>query len=126
MSTDVLAHGRRPIDPYRLGREHGWGAHGEALGHGAGGPASRRVIVGFGFWIFLLSDIVMFSCFFAAHAVLLSATAGGPSGQELFHPSTVAIETACLLASSFTCGIAAVATSARSQLWTQLFLCVTG
>ena len=41
-------------------------------------------MTGFGFWIFLLSDIVMFSCFFAAYAVLLGQTAGGPSGAELF------------------------------------------
>src|SRR5215813_2561148 len=34
-----------------------------ATGHGEGGPASKRVIVGYGFWIFLLSDIVMFSAF---------------------------------------------------------------
>ena len=52
-------------------------------GAGEGGPASARVITGYGFWIFLLSDIVMFSCFFAAFAVLRAATAGGPSGREL-------------------------------------------
>jgi cytochrome o ubiquinol oxidase subunit III len=90
------------------------------------GPASKRVVVGYGFWIFLLSDIVMFSGFFAAHGVLQTATAGGPSGRELFDPTLVAIETACLLASSFMCGMAAVATEARSQLWTQLCLMITG
>jgi len=84
------------------------------------------VIVGFGFWIFLLSDIVMFSAFFAAHAVLQTATAGGPSGRDLFNPWSIAIETVCLLASSFTCGLSAVATEARSQLWTQICLLVTG
>ena len=70
-------------------------AHGRgyvhATGHGEGGPASKRVIVGYGFWIFLLSDIVMFSAFFAAHAVLQTATAGGPSGRELFDPWSIAI-----------------------------------
>jgi cytochrome o ubiquinol oxidase subunit 3 len=84
------------------------------------------VIVGYGFWIFLLSDIVMFSAFFAAHAVLQTATAGGPTGRDLFDPQSIALETACLLASSFTCGMSAVATGARSQLWTQVFLAVTG
>ena len=44
------------------------------------GPASKRIIVGYGFWIFLLSDFVMFSAFFAAYAVLSEQTAGGPSG----------------------------------------------
>jgi cytochrome o ubiquinol oxidase subunit 3 len=128
-TTEALGRDRTPaIDPYKLGRGVSFGGrgHGPATGHGAGGPASKRVIVGYGFWIFLLSDIVMFSCFFAAHAVLQTATAGGPSGRELFDPSRVAIETACLLLSSFTCGLAAVATEARSRLWTQAGLLVTG
>ncbi|HEX2939833.1 MAG TPA: cytochrome (ubi)quinol oxidase subunit III [Rhodopila sp.] len=121
----------RDMDPYKLGHGHGHGhgghgGHSEATGHGEGGPASKRVIVGYGFWIFLLSDIVMFSAFFAAHAVLQNATAGGPTGPQLFEPSRVAIETACLLASSFTCGLSAVATEARSMLWTQVFLFITG
>lgn len=109
-------------DPYQIGHLHGHAA----TGHGEGGPASKRVIVGYGFWIFLLSDIVMFSCFFAAYAVLGRATAGGPSAHELFDVKRVAIETACLLASSFTCGMASAATQARSQLWTQVSLAVTG
>lgn len=126
-ATETLQAHRRDIDPYRLGRGHGApGYGGFATGHGEGGPASRYVIVGYGFWIFLLSDIVMFSSFFAAHAVLQTATAGGPSGRELFDLSRVAIQTACLLASSFAGGLAAVATGARSQLWTQIFLTITG
>ena len=44
------------------------------------GPASKRIVVAYGFWIFLLSDIVMFSALFAAYAVLVRATAGGPTG----------------------------------------------
>ena len=70
------------------------------------GPASKRIMTGYGFWIFLLSDIVMFSCFFAAYAVLLGQTAGGPKGSELFDLRSVAAETAFLLLSSFTCGLA--------------------
>ena len=65
------------------------------------GPAAKRVVVGYGFWIFLLSDIVMFSAFFAGYAVLAHATAGGPSGIQLFNQRSVAIETGCLLASSY-------------------------
>jgi|SRR6185369_4162476 len=84
-----------------------------ARGHGDGGPASKRIVVGYGFWIFLLSDIVMFSCFFASYAVLRDATAGGPSGKELFDLRSVAIETACLLVSSFTCGMASLAVIER-------------
>jgi cytochrome o ubiquinol oxidase subunit 3 len=113
-------------DPYRIGHLPA-NSHGHApTGHGEGGPASKRVIVGYGFWIFLLSDIVMFSCFFAAYAVLRRATAGGPSGHELFELKRVALETACLLLSSFTCGLASAATQARRMLWTQVALAVTG
>jgi cytochrome o ubiquinol oxidase subunit 3 len=115
----------RHMDPYRVGHDHD-AERNLARGHGEGGPASKRVIVGYGFWIFLLSDIVMFSAFFAAHAVLQTATAGGPSGRELFNPTSIAIQTAVLLLSSFTCGMSAVATEARSQIWTQLCLLVTG
>src|SRR6201997_2221632 len=124
----LLGDDRRDFDPYKLGRTRAAteGKWAEATGHGEGGPASKRVIVGYGFWIFLLSDIVMFSCLFAAHAVLQTATAGGPSGRDLFDPNRVAIQTGVLLLSSFTCGLAAVATEARSHLWTQIGFFVTG
>lgn len=124
-ATEALdARFPRHLDPYRVG--HGGGGQDSATGHGEGGPASKRVIVGYGFWLFLLSDIVLFSCFFAAHAVLQTATAGGPTGPQLFDPFSIALETACLLASSFTCGLSAVAAGVRNQLWTQVFLFVTG
>jgi len=129
-ATEVLPRASAP-DPYRLGRDRdglagGAGGRSLATGRGEGGPASKRVIVGFGFWIFLLSDIVMFSAFFAAHAVLQPATGDGPHGRDIFNPVSIAVETAVLLASSFTCGLSAVATEARSQLWTQVCLFVTG
>ena len=79
-------------------------------------PASKRIIVGYGFWIFLLSDIVMFSAFFATYAALSGETAGGPSGKDLFNLQNVAIETACLLLSSFTCGLAAIGVTAHNGL----------
>jgi cytochrome o ubiquinol oxidase subunit III len=91
----------------------GHGAHHEAPGHGEGGPAPPRIVVGYGFWLFLLSDIVMFSCFFAAYAVLQGETAGGPTARQLFSQTTVAVETACLLASSFSCGLASLAAYAH-------------
>ena len=46
------------------------------------GPAPKRIVVAYGFWIFLLSDIVMFSALFAGYAVLVRATAGGPTGAD--------------------------------------------
>ena len=66
-ATEVLPRASAP-DPYRLGRDRdglagGAGGRSLATGRGEGGPASKRVIIGFGFWIFLLSDIVMFSAF---------------------------------------------------------------
>jgi cytochrome o ubiquinol oxidase subunit 3 len=85
--------------------------------HTAGGVTSTRIVVGYGFWIFLLSDIVMFSAFFASYAVLVGQTAGGPSGHELFDLRNTGIETACLLLSSFTCGIASIGAQAHRGSW---------
>jgi cytochrome o ubiquinol oxidase subunit 3 len=82
--------------------------------------------VGYGFWVFLLSDIIMFSAIFAAYAVLSGATAGGPNGAQLFHLGIAAIETGCLLLSSFTCGLASIAAAVRNTFWTQAALLVTG
>src|SRR6201988_1778583 len=79
-----------------------------ARGRGGGGPASKRTVVAYGFWIFILSDIVMFSALFAAYAVLSGNTAGGPTGSELFNLRNVFIETMCLLLSSYTCGLGAL------------------
>ncbi|MGC2082183.1 MAG: cytochrome o ubiquinol oxidase subunit III, partial [Bradyrhizobium sp.] len=89
------------------------------------GPAPKRIVTGFGFWIFLLSDIVMFSCFFATYAVLAGQTNGGPSGAQLFDLKNVAIETALLLLSSFTCGMASIAADLRNFLWFQVSMAVT-
>jgi cytochrome o ubiquinol oxidase subunit 3 len=114
-------------DPYRVGRAGGHGhGHSGATGHGEGGPASRYVTVTYGFWIFLLSDIIMFSAFFASYAVLSGATAGGPMGRELFELPRVAIQTGLLLTSSFTCGLGSLASYRRDMVWTQIWLLVTG
>jgi cytochrome o ubiquinol oxidase subunit 3 len=92
-----------------------FGAHPAA--HAARGQVSKRIIAGYGFWIFLLTDIVMFSAFFATYAVLSDATAGGPTAKTLFDIRNVELETACLLASSFTCGLASIGAQARRALW---------
>ena len=91
----------------------------------AGGVASKRIIVGYGFWIFLVSDIIMFACFFAAYAVLSGATAGGPAGKDLFDLNTTAVETGCLLLSSFTCGLATIAAHVKRQVWFQAAMAAT-
>ena len=98
-------------------------AHGSAHGHGhAAGlseehedGASKRVVVAYGFWIFLISDIILFAAFFATFAVLTDSTAGGPTGRELFDLRTVAIETACLLTSSLFCGLAGIGAAAKNN-----------
>jgi cytochrome o ubiquinol oxidase subunit III len=89
------------------------------------GPAPKRVVTGFGFWIFILSDMIMFAAFFATYAVLHDQTAGGPTGHELFKLRNVAIETALLLTSSFTCGVASIAADTRNKIWFQLAMAVT-
>ena len=86
-----------------------------ARGRGGGGPAPTRVVVAYGFWIFLLSDFVLFSGLFAAYAVLSEQTAGGPAGAELFNLRSVFIETMCLLVSSYTCGLGALSAERRRQ-----------
>ena len=70
-----------PFDPYRLGR----GGDGDPARSGSG-PASKRVIVAYGFWIFLLSDIIMFSAFFASYAVLAERHRGWPDGPSDLRP----------------------------------------
>jgi cytochrome o ubiquinol oxidase subunit III len=77
------------------------------------GPASTWSMISFGFWLFLLSDIVIFGSLFATYAVLSQATAGGPSGSDIFDLKNVFIETCCLLASSFTCGLMLIAAERR-------------
>jgi cytochrome o ubiquinol oxidase subunit III len=104
---------------------YGRGGHGHAGARREGGIAPKRIIVSYGFWIFLLSDIIMFSAFFATYAVLVGATADGPTGAQLFDLRNAAIETGCLLASSFICGLASIAFSARNQFWFYIAMAVT-
>ena len=124
MSTAALEHGGSGGHGGNQGRRHDSST---APGHGTGGPAAKRIIVGYGFWIFLISDIIMFSALFAAYAVL-----GDRHGRRACRrgrssiPNSVAVETACLLLSSFACGMASIAVSQRSQKWTQIALLVTG
>jgi cytochrome o ubiquinol oxidase subunit 3 len=113
-----------PIDPNHIGHDNRTiTPTSEAPGHGEGGPASKQIIVSFGFWIFLLSDIVMFSAFFAAFQVLAGNSSSPPPNYDL---NDLAIETGCLLFSSFLCGCAALCASRRSLLGTELFLFLAG
>ncbi len=69
--------------------------------------ANDRVM--FGFWVYLMTDLLMFAVLFAVYAVLRNATAGGPSAGDLFRPELALAETLILLTSSFTCGIGMIA-----------------
>jgi cytochrome o ubiquinol oxidase subunit 3 len=96
-----------------------------ARGRGGGGPAPKRIVVAYGFWIFILSDMVVFSCLFAAYAVLAGNTAGGPTGAELFNLRSVFIETMCLLLSSYTCGLGALSAERRQSARFLIFAVLT-
>lgn len=107
-------------DPNRVGHHASAKTRDPNTEHAARNSESKRIIAGYGFWIFLLSDIIMFSAFFATYAVLGDQTAGGPSGRDLFSLTNAGFETACLLLSSFTCGIASLA--AKSRRYGQYYL----
>lgn len=78
-----------------------------------------------GFWIYLMTDCVLFATLFATFAVLRSATAGGPSGAELFDMPFVLAETLILLTSSFTVGLAVLAAKSGLKRQSLLWLAVT-
>lgn len=101
------------------------GDHRNAIPYSQRGPASIEAVAGFGFWLFLLSDVVMFSALFAAYTVLADHTAGGPDGLKLFDRGYVLLETACLLFSSFTCGLCALAIERHAAPETYLWAAVT-
>jgi cytochrome o ubiquinol oxidase subunit III len=84
-------------------------------GRAGDGPASTRAVVGYGFWIFIVSDITMFSALFAAYAVLSGQTAGGPTAGVVINLRHVFIETMCLLTSSYACGLGALYAERRQR-----------
>lgn len=89
-----------------------------------GGSAGTTV---YGFWLFLMSDAIIFGLVFATYLISVSATAGGPGPRELYDLTSVFIETQLLLASSFTMCMASIALKyerSRAQLmgWLTLTL----
>ena len=89
MATDTLTHAT---------------AHAHEHGHHDAGVTKI-----FGFWIYLMSDCILFSILFATYAVLVNGTAGGPTGKDIFELPFVLVETFLLLFSSITYGMAAIA-----------------
>ena len=106
-----------------IGLTHG-GSEDTGLGHR--GPESKSIVVPYGFWLFVLSDMILFATLFATYATLVHATDGGPATGQLFDRTLVAIETVALLLSSFVCGLAMIAAKRRNMAWTQVWLVVTG
>lgn len=75
--------------------------------HDVAGEVYEKTV--FGFWIYLMTDCILFATFFATYVVLHQNTAGGPSGRDIFNLPYVLIETLLLLTSSFTSGLAMLA-----------------
>jgi len=80
----------------------------------------------FGFWIYLMSDCLLFASLFAGYAVLSRNTDGGATGRELFDLRYVAVETLLLLLSSVTYGMAMMGTLKRNSAKVLIWLAITG
>ncbi|PWC21279.1 cytochrome o ubiquinol oxidase subunit III [Brenneria roseae subsp. roseae] len=94
-------------------------AHAEHGHHDAG---ATKV---FGFWIYLMSDCILFASLFATYAVLVNGTAGGPTGKDIFELPFVLVETFALLFSSITYGMAMIAMNKGSQSQVNAWLGLT-
>jgi cytochrome o ubiquinol oxidase subunit 3 len=91
--------------------------------HAATADASAKTT--FGFWVYLMTDCVLFASLFATYAVLRNNTFGGPGGHELFSLPYVLAETLILLTSSFSCGLAVLYARQQKQFPTLMLLAVT-
>jgi cytochrome o ubiquinol oxidase subunit III len=79
-----------------------------------------------GFWIYLMSDCLVFACLFAAYGVLGREYAGGPTGAEVLELPTVAVNTSLLLLSSITYGFAVLEMQRNRQNPMLVWLVITG
>lgn len=86
-------------------------------------PATDKTL--FGFWLYLMTDCVLFASLFATFAVLRHNTFGGPGGQELFDMPFVLAETLILLTSSFTCGLGLMSAYKQDRRATLIFFGIT-
>jgi cytochrome o ubiquinol oxidase subunit III len=99
--------------------------HHAGHGHDHGHEHDSTPKTTFGFWIYLMSDCLIFATLFATFGVLANATAGGPGAQQLFEPSYVLGETLLLLASSVTFGLAVLSLHAQRRAAVIAWLAVT-
>ncbi len=79
----------------------------------------------FGFWVYVMTDCILFATLFATYAVLRNNTYGGPGSHELFNMPFVLVETILLLTSSFTCGMALLAARKKQLKWVGVWLAST-
>ena len=79
----------------------------------------------FGFWVYLMTDCVLFATLFATYAVLRNNTYGGPGAEQLFELPFVLVETMLLLTSSFICGLAMLAARQHNRAQTLVLLSLT-
>jgi len=79
----------------------------------------------FGFWVYLMTDLILFATLFATYAVLHNNTFGGPSGKDIFDMPFVLTETMLLLTSSFTAGLAMLAVYKKKKSLAFTFLIIT-
>jgi cytochrome o ubiquinol oxidase subunit 3 len=79
----------------------------------------------FGFWLYLMTDCLLFASFFATYAVLFMNTAGGVSGKDIFELNFVAVETAALLVSSITFGFAMICAHKQNKSGALAWLAIT-
>jgi cytochrome o ubiquinol oxidase subunit 3 len=79
-----------------------------------------------GFWIYLMSDCLVFACLFGAYAILGRSYAAGPTGAQLFNLPVVALNTTFLLLSSITYGFAMLESQRNRVKATMVWLLVTG
>lgn len=79
----------------------------------------------FGFWLYLMSDAAIFALLFATYAIMITGTAGGPTGKQLFDLNNAALETVLLLVSSTTFGFASLSVKAGNRSAVLGWLAVT-
>ncbi len=79
----------------------------------------------FGFWVYLMTDCIVFATLFATYAVLGQSVAGGPSAADIFELPYVLVETFLLLLSSITYGYAMLANHRQDKRWVLRWLGVT-
>jgi cytochrome o ubiquinol oxidase subunit 3 len=105
------------------------GAHGgHGAGHGGGhhdDHHDQESMKLFGFWLFLITDVILFGTLFATYVVLRLNTDGGPTGAELLEMNGIIISTFILLTSSFTSGIAVLEMNKGNKRGLILWLAIT-